>query len=224
MMITYENEFWFDRDEEGSRVFQMFPNVFGDTRGNFTEIFKEDCAGIPDWMMTSSWIKQINRSESISGVFRGMHAQQGKSCQSKLVEAVTGNIVDIILDARPQSSTFGKCMCFELSSEKKNRLFVPKGFLHGFFVRPSDTKVSIFQYIIGGSVYDKSSEFSVNPKTVLDIIGKTSIHVTADPKILRELTGNDLTLSDKDTNGKDLVEFLEDVKHEFDTNSTLWYK
>lgn len=224
MFTEYLNDFWFDSNEEGSRVFQVFPNVFGDSRGNFTEIFREEAAGYPEWMMTPYWIKQINRSESVSGVFRGMHAQRGKSCQSKLVEAVTGRIVDVILDARPQSDTFGKCMCFELNSETKNRLFVPKGFLHGFYVRPSDVKTSVFQYFIGGSVYDKSAEFSVNPRSVLDVIGDGCGYKFNDKNVIRELKGGDLTLSDKDLAGIQLSDFLGGVRHEFETENRIWYR
>ena len=66
-----------------------------------------------------------------------MHAQSGKSCQGKLVQAVYGKIFDVITDARPDSDTFGVSDVFELDSERQNQLWVPRGFLHGFVV-PSD--------------------------------------------------------------------------------------
>lgn len=212
MTITYSNDFWYDPTKDDSRVFQIFPTVNGDSRGNFTEIFKLDTPCVPEWMTTANWIKQINRSESVPNVFRGMHAQKGKFCQSKLVECVAGDIVDVILDARPNSDTFGKCKCFDLSSTTKNRLFVPRGFLHGFYVRPSAVPMGIFLYFIGGAVYNKQSEVSVNPRDVLDIIGSDIAS-----------TSSSLVLSDKDLAGLRLQDFLDDAVKLYKSGS-LWFE
>lgn len=107
MQIIYDDGIFdnFEADQK-SRVFEIVPDVFGDSRGSFSEVLKcrED---VPEWMKTMTWIKQINRSVSSKNTIRGCHAQSGLFCQAKLVEALTTQIYDIIIDARPDSNTFG---------------------------------------------------------------------------------------------------------------------
>lgn len=86
----------------------MLPNVFPDDRGSFSEVLKS--SDVPYLGI----VRQINRSVSRKGTFRGFHAQKAPFCQAKLVEALTVPIYDIIVDARPDSKTFGKSACYLL--------------------------------------------------------------------------------------------------------------
>jgi dTDP-4-dehydrorhamnose 3,5-epimerase len=107
------------------------PRVFEDARGYFFESYHGERyaeAGI-----TNNFI-QDNESKSVYGVVRGLHYQIEPLAQTKLVRVVTGKVFDVVVDLRNGSPTFGKWAGFELSSENKNQLLVPKGFAHGFSV------------------------------------------------------------------------------------------
>lgn len=108
--LVFHDMFDSFNDDQMSTVFEIFPDVHHDSRGFFLEAlkFEDDLHGVfPEWMQSSAWIKQVNRSSSVAGTIRGCHAQKGKFCQAKLVQALTTKIYDIITDARPQSATFG---------------------------------------------------------------------------------------------------------------------
>src|SRR5690606_13919482 len=77
---------------------------------------------------------QDNQSYSTRGVLRGLHAQAGDYAQAKLVRVLQGNVIDVAVDARPDSATFGQHVAVELSADNNLQLFVPRGFLHGFVV------------------------------------------------------------------------------------------
>lgn len=107
------------------------PKVFEDSRGYFFESFnlsKYTEAGIDLTFI------QDNESKSSYGVIRGLHYQLSPYAQTKLIRVVSGKILDVALDIRQNSPTFGKHFCIELSSENKTQLLVPKGFAHGFAV------------------------------------------------------------------------------------------
>jgi dTDP-4-dehydrorhamnose 3,5-epimerase len=107
------------------------PRVFEDSRGYFFESYQIERyseAGI-----TNNFI-QDNESKSVYGVVRGLHYQIEPFAQTKLVRVITGKVFDVVVDLRKGSPTFGKWAGFELSSENKNQLLVPKGFAHGFSV------------------------------------------------------------------------------------------
>ena len=146
--IEYDNFFDCIEEDNMSKVFQIFPKVLEDGRGSFTEVLKDfgqwPKDNIPIWFSNCQWIRQINRSTSIPNVCRGMHAQKGVFCQSKLVECISGSIHDIILDARPDSKTYGRAKVYKLDSTKANKLFAPKGFLHGFYSDSCSQAVNIF--------------------------------------------------------------------------------
>ena len=116
------------------------PNVFGDSRGYFMEAFKkqefEEHIGSCNFM-------QDNESCSSKGVWRGFHYQLAPYAQSKLVRIIQGNILDVVVDIRKGSPTFGNYFAVELSGENKRQLFIPKGFAHGFFVM---SEIAVFTY------------------------------------------------------------------------------
>lgn len=116
------------------------PKVFGDSRGYFFESFRRDvfaANGIPvDFI-------QDNESKSRRGVLRGLHYQLAPFSQAKLVRVISGAVLDIAVDIRRSSPTFGKYVAAELSADNKRMLFVPRGFAHGFVVLQDDT---VFTY------------------------------------------------------------------------------
>lgn len=207
-------------DETKSSVpFMIYPNVFSDSRGTFSEVMKCEATQIP-FMADCSWIKQINRSVSGSKVIRGCHAQRGKFCQAKYVEALTGGVYDIITDARPESKTFGTTSIFALDPEKQNKLFVPKGFLHAFAVPQWIKTDVIFQYFCD-NVYDKESEISINPKTLLSELDP---EVLSTCSIVQDFVNQDYMYSDKDLNGLNYSEWMELVKKEYELTGKSWWK
>ena len=136
-------------------VFIIEPKVYYDQRGYFMESFKE-----ADFEKNIGKIHflQDNESKSSYGVLRGLHAQSGSSAQAKLVRVIKGSVLDVVVDMRKGSSTFGKYVAVELTEENKRQLFVPRGFYHGFLVTSNET---IFSYKVD-NVYDPSSEVSLN--------------------------------------------------------------
>lgn len=130
------------------------PKIFKDNRGYFFESYNEAefiTNGIPNRFV------QDNQSMSTYGVVRGLHCQLGDKSQAKLVRVLQGKVLDVAVDARPDSSTFGKHVEVELSSENQRQLFIPRGFLHGFSVL-SDT--AIFAYKCD-NLYCKEAEFGI---------------------------------------------------------------
>lgn len=130
------------------------PRVFSDNRGYFFESYNQAefiKNGIPNIFI------QDNQSKSSYGVVRGLHCQLGESAQAKLVRVLSGTVLDVAVDIRRDSATFGKYVAVELSDENKRQLFIPRGFLHGFSVL-SDT--AVFSYKCD-NLYNPSSEFGV---------------------------------------------------------------
>ena len=104
------------------------PQLFKDERGFFYESYNKNN------LNSSVVFVQDNESKSYKGVIRGLHFQAPPFEQTKLVRCVSGNILDVVVDLRTNSKTYGKCFSIELSSENNKQLFVPKGFAHGFQV------------------------------------------------------------------------------------------
>ncbi len=117
------------------------PKIHGDTRGYFIETFRQDL--FEQALGYSVNFIQDNESKSSKGVLRGLHFQLNPYAQSKLVRVITGEVLDIAVDIRKGSPTFGQHVSALLSAENKHQLFVPRGFAHGFVVL-SDT--AIFAY------------------------------------------------------------------------------
>lgn len=122
-------------------VYTITPNVFKDDRGYFFESFKEEefrgCVGDVHFV-------QENQSKSSYGVLRGLHYQKGDAAQAKLVRVVQGSVLDVAVDIRKSSSTFGKYVAVELSEYNHRQLFIPRGFAHGFLVL-SETAVFCYK-------------------------------------------------------------------------------
>jgi len=108
------------------------PEVFGDTRGYFVETFRQDL--FDQFMGQSINFIQDNESKSSKGVLRGLHYQLPPYAQAKLVRVIEGRVLDVAVDIRRNSLTFGQYVAVELSDENKFQLFIPHGFAHGFVV------------------------------------------------------------------------------------------
>lgn len=117
------------------------PKVFGDERGYFVETFRQD--EFEKAVGHKVDFCQDNESKSSKGVLRGLHFQLPPAAQSKLVRVIEGKVLDVAVDIRHGSPTYGQYVMAELSAENKHQLFVPRGFAHGFVVL-SDT--AIFAY------------------------------------------------------------------------------
>lgn len=131
------------------------PKVFADARGYFMETwrasdFNEHIGHEVDFV-------QDNQSMSSRGVLRGLHFQKGEFSQAKLVRVLQGTVVDVAVDLRQASPTFGKYVMVELSAENKRQLFIPRGFAHGFQVL-SDT--AVFTYKVD-NIYAPQAECSI---------------------------------------------------------------
>ncbi len=116
------------------------PRVFGDNRGYFFESFSER-----DFAAAVREVKFVQDNESLScyGVVRGLHFQKPPHAQSKLVRVVRGRVLDVAVDIRKGSPTFGQHVAVELSEENHRQLFIPRGFAHGFAVLSDE---AVFQY------------------------------------------------------------------------------
>lgn len=117
------------------------PKIFGDERGYFFESF--NAAEFARKVGVNTVFVQDNESKSKYGVLRGLHFQKGEFAQSKLVRVVVGRVIDVAVDIRRGSPTFGKHVAVELSKENKRQLFIPRGFAHGFAVLSEE---AVFQY------------------------------------------------------------------------------
>jgi len=135
--------------------FIIEPAIFDDGRGSFFESFNqkifEEKTGIKINFV------QDNQSISQRGVLRGLHFQKGKFAQAKLVRVIKGKILDIVVDLRKDSETFGEHFSIELSEENNRQLFIPRDFAHGFSVLENDT---IFVYKCD-NFYNKESESGI---------------------------------------------------------------
>jgi dTDP-4-dehydrorhamnose 3,5-epimerase len=117
------------RETKINGLFEITPRVFHDERGYFFEtfsekLFKENVADVN--------FVQDNQSFSTKGVLRGLHLQKAPYAQGKLVRVISGKVIDIAVDIRPESPTFGQYESFLLTAEKQNMVYVPEGFAHGF--------------------------------------------------------------------------------------------
>ncbi len=131
-------------------LIELIPRVFGDERGHFFESYNKplfDSLGLP---MT---FVQDNQSFSVKGVLRGLHFQNEPHAQGKLVRVITGQVLDVVVDLRPDSPTFGRHESFLLDAKLNNMVYVPAGFAHGFLTLED----SIFSYKCT-NVYNKTAE------------------------------------------------------------------
>lgn len=138
-----------DTGIEGLKIIE--PDVFHDERGYFFESYNAEryaAAGI------TTMFVQDNESKSQKGVVRGLHWQTGAASQTKLVRVVRGAVLDVAVDLRKDSQTYGRHYAAKLTAENKKQFLIPRGFAHGFIVLEDDT---VFAYKCD-NVYDKSAE------------------------------------------------------------------
>ena len=133
-----------------SDVYIIEPSVFGDNRGYFSESFNLE--KFEENVYPIKFV-QDNESKSSKGVLRGLHFQKPPFNQAKLVRCIEGRVMDVAVDIRKGSPTYGKHVAIELTGENKRQLFVPRGFAHGFSVL-SDT--AVFAYKVDNSYAPKS--------------------------------------------------------------------
>ena len=117
------------------------PKVHGDSRGYFVETFRQD--KLEEFLGYKINFCQDNESKSSKGVLRGLHYQLPPHAQTKIVRVIHGRVLDVAVDIRRNSPTFGKYVAVLLSAENKKQLLVPRGFAHGFVVLEDDT---VFAY------------------------------------------------------------------------------
>lgn len=169
-------------------VWVIEPRVFNDPRGYFMESFKQN---LFDQHIGETTFIQDNESCSSFGVLRGLHYQTGEFSQAKLVRAIHGRVLDVAVDLRKTSSTFGQYVAVELSEENKKQLFIPRGFAHGFAVL---SESAVFSYKVD-NVYSPQHEASI---------------LWSDPTIGIEwgLDAKDMVLSPKDEAGVKLSDAI----------------
>ena len=173
-------------EQDISGVWVIEPQRFGDKRGYFCEVFKqaefEAHVGHVDFV-------QDNDSLSCKGVLRGLHFQRGEWSQAKLVRVSQGTVLDVVVDLRVGSPTWGKSIAVELSAENARQMFIPRGFAHGFVVL---SDVAQFQYKVD-NLYAPQSEATLrfdDPALGIDW----------------RIDRADMVLSDKDLKGQPLDE------------------
>jgi dTDP-4-dehydrorhamnose 3,5-epimerase len=157
-------------------VFVVEPRVFGDERGSFSETFSAR-----EFERLTGWrgrFVQDNESHSRRGVVRGLHFQKEPHAQAKLVRVATGRILDVALDMRRSSPTFGRHVAVELSADNHRQLFVPRGFAHGFVALEEDT---IVMYKVDG-FYAPESDAGVlwnDPALGIDRVFASALEASA---------------------------------------------
>lgn len=132
--------------------FILEPTIFEDNRGYFLETFNQNTFN--KVIGQNIDFVQDNESFSRKGTLRGLHYQKGEHSQAKLVRVIKGCVLDIAVDIRKDSLTFGEYVSAELSQENKKQLFIPRGFAHGFIVL-SDTAIFLYKC---DNFYNKESE------------------------------------------------------------------
>ena len=156
------------------------PAVHGDERGYFVETFRAD--KLEAFLGYQINFCQDNESKSSRGVLRGLHYQLAPDAQTKLVRVIQGSVLDVAVDIRKGSPTFGQHVAVELTAENKKQILVPRGFAHGFVVLEDDT---VFAYKVD-SYYSPENDRGI----AFD---------DADLKIDWQIAHAELNLSEKDT-------------------------
>ena len=174
-------------------VILIEPTVHGDDRGYFVETFRQDL--FEETLGYKVNFIQDNESKSTKGVLRGLHYQLPPYMQAKLVRVIEGSVLDVAIDIRKSSHTFGQHASVELTGENKYQLFIPHGFAHGFVVLSDSATFSYKVDNYFAPMYDRGIAFN-----------------DAQLKIDWQLSAEELQLSDKDkahpslANARDLFE------------------
>ncbi len=141
------------RETSIAGLVEIFPRIFEDERGAFFESYNREAfekAGIPAHFV------QDNQSFSVKGVLRGLHFQNEPFAQGKLVRVISGRVIDVAVDIRPESPTFGQYELFELDAKRNNMAYIPEGFAHGF----AAVEDSVFSYKCT-NLYNKACESGI---------------------------------------------------------------
>ena len=157
------------------------PTVHGDDRGYFVETFRAD--KLEAFLGFKLNFGQDNESKSSRGVLRGLHYQLPPHAQSKLVRVIQGRVLDVAVDIRKNSPTFGQHVAVELSAENKKQLLVPRGFAHGFVVLENDT---IFAYKVDNYYSpqcDRGIAFDDENLNIDWILNKEELNLSAKDKV-----------------------------------------
>ncbi|MCQ2206746.1 MAG: dTDP-4-dehydrorhamnose 3,5-epimerase [Paludibacteraceae bacterium] len=136
-------------------VWVIEPKVFGDARGYFFESFRQE--EFDKHIGHHVEFIQDNESKSSYGVLRGLHYQKGEFAQAKLVRVVKGAVLDVAVDIRKSSPTFGQYVAVELTEDNKKQLYIPRGFAHGFVVKSEE---AVFCYKVD-NVYAPQAEAGI---------------------------------------------------------------
>jgi dTDP-4-dehydrorhamnose 3,5-epimerase len=167
------------------------PKVHGDNRGYFVETFRAD--KLEEFLGYKINFCQDNESKSSRGVLRGLHYQLPPHAQTKLVRVIQGRVLDVAVDIRKGSPTFGQHVSVELSAENKKQLLVPRGFAHGFVVLEDDT---IFAYKVDNYYSPECDRGIAFDDTALNIdwqIAHSELNLSAKDKVQPKLSqANDL--------------------------------
>lgn len=164
------------------------PRIFNDERGYFYESFSQ--REFEEKVCRTTFV-QDNQSKSAYGVLRGLHFQKPPYSQSKLVRCIKGAVLDVAVDIRKGSPTFGKHVAVELSEENHRQLFIPRGFAHGFAVLTAE---AVFQYKCD-NYYNKESEGAIawnDPQLAIDW------RIPADKVLLSEKDRQTRNMADAD--------------------------
>ena len=156
------------------------PKVHGDSRGYFVETFRAD--KLEEFLGYKINFCQDNESKSSKGVLRGLHYQLPPHAQTKLVRVIKGRVLDVAVDIRKNSPTFGQHVAVELSAENKKQLLVPRGFAHGFVVLEDDT---IFAYKVDNYYspeYDRGIAFDDKNLNIDWILNHDELNLSAKDK------------------------------------------
>ncbi len=157
------------------------PQVHGDHRGYFVETFRED--KLIEFLGYKINFCQDNESKSSKGVLRGLHYQLPPHAQTKLVRVIQGRVLDVAVDIRKNSPTFGEHVSVELSADNKKQLLVPRGFAHGFVVLEDDT---VFAYKVDNYYSpecDRGIAFDDENLDIDWILGMEELQLSAKDKI-----------------------------------------
>lgn len=165
------------------------PAVHGDERGYFVETFRED--KLRDFLGYTINFCQDNESKSTYGVLRGLHYQLPPFAQTKLVRVIQGKVLDVAVDIRKGSPTFGKYISVELSAENKRQVLIPKGFAHGFVVLEENT---VFAYKVD-SYYSPECDRGIafdDPQIGIDwVVSHDALKLSEKDKVQPKLSETD---------------------------------
>ena len=168
------------------------PKVHGDDRGYFVETFRAD--KLEEFLGYKIDFCQDNESKSSKGVLRGLHYQLAPYAQTKLVRVIQGSVLDVAVDIRKNSPTFGQHVAVELTAENKKQLLIPRGFAHGFVVLEDDT---IFAYKVDNYYSpecDRGIAFDDEELSINWILATNQLNLSAKDKVQPKL--NDIKDTD----------------------------